>query len=47
MAGGIAAFGFGLSCPKDLGPYVALWYPLPIIAAGALGMLAGRRALKW
>ncbi|MGL5734715.1 MAG: NrsF family protein [Beijerinckiaceae bacterium] len=46
-AGAIAAFGFGLSCPMDLGPYVVLWYSLAIIAAGALGMLAGRRALAW
>ncbi len=46
-AGGIAAFGYGLSCPMDLGPYVALWYPLAIAAAGALGMLAGRRTLAW
>ena len=46
-AGGIAAFGYGLSCPMDLGPYVALWYPLAIAAAGALGMMAGRRALAW
>ncbi len=46
-AGGIAAFGYGLSCPMDLGPYVALWYPLAIAAAGALGMMTGRRALAW
>ncbi len=47
VAGGIAAFGFGLSCPMDLGPYVALWYPLAITIACALGMVAGRRALAW
>ncbi len=46
-ASGIAAFGYGLSCPMDLGPYVALWYPLAIAAAGALGMMMGRRALAW
>ncbi len=46
-AGGIAAFGYGLSCPMDLGPYVALWYPLAIAAAGASGMMMGRRALTW
>ncbi len=47
VAGGIAAFGFGLSCPMDLGPYVAFWYPLAITIACALGMLAGRLALTW
>lgn len=46
-SGGIAAFGFGLSCPMDLGPSVALWYPLAITTAGALGMLVSRRALGW
>ncbi len=46
-AGGIAAFGYGLSCPMDLGPYVAFWYVLSISAVGVMGMLAGRRALAW
>ncbi len=46
-AGGFAAFAFGLSCPMDLGPYVALWYSLAIAMTGALGFVVGRRALNW
>jgi hypothetical protein len=46
-AGGIAAFGFGLSCPMDIGPYVAVWYPLAVALCGLLGALAARRALAW
>ena len=46
-AGGIAAFGFGLSCPMDFGAHVALWYPLAIACAGGIGLLSGRRVLAW
>jgi len=47
VAGGIAAFGFGLYCPADLGPYVALWYPVAIVACGVGGALVGRWVLAW
>jgi hypothetical protein len=28
-------------------PFVALWYTLPVLAAGLIGALIGRFALRW
>ncbi|WP_420470993.1 NrsF family protein [Brevundimonas sp. FT23042] len=47
-AGGIAATAYGvLHCPEATAAFVATWYTLGIAAAGAVGALAGRFALRW
>ncbi len=46
-AGALAAFVYGFSCNESAMPFVALWYTLPVLLAGALGALAGRFTLRW
>lgn len=47
-AGGIAATAYGvLHCPEATAAFVATWYTLGIVAAGAVGALAGRSGLRW
>ena len=44
MAGLVAALALGYHCPCE--PlHVALWHGLPVVVAGVLGMLVGRRVL--
>ena len=46
-AGGLAAFVYGFSCNESAMPFVAVWYTLPVLLAGALGALVGRLTLRW
>ena len=46
-AGGLAAFVYAFSCSESAMPFVALWYTLPVLAAGLVGALVGRFALRW
>jgi hypothetical protein len=46
-AGGLAAFVYAFSCDESAMPFVALWYTLPVVAAGVMGAGIGRFALRW
>ncbi|MEW5688160.1 MAG: DUF1109 domain-containing protein [Pseudomonadota bacterium] len=46
-AGGFGAAAYALSCPEAAGPFVAVWYSLGMVAAGAVGALIGPLALRW
>ncbi|QYC10489.1 NrsF family protein [Brevundimonas nasdae] len=46
--GGIAATVYGLlHCPEASAAFVATWYTLGVAAAGAIGAVIGRVALRW
>ncbi|TPW04041.1 MAG: hypothetical protein FD125_1329 [bacterium] len=46
--GGIAATAYGmLHCPESTAAFVATWYTLGVAAAGLIGAVAGRFALRW
>lgn len=46
--GGIAATAYGiLHCPESTAAFVATWYTLGVVAAGLMGAVAGRFALRW
>lgn len=52
FVGGLVASGFGvpifaLSCPETSPAYIAVWYGVAILAAGALGAMAAPRLLRW
>ena len=47
-SGGIAATAYGiLPCPESTVAFVATWYTLGVAAAGLIGAVAGRFALRW
>lgn len=46
-AGGFGAFVYAFSCNESAMPFVAVWYTLPVLVAGAVGALAGRFVLRW
>lgn len=47
-AGAMAATAYGvLHCPESTAAFVATWYTLGIAAAGLIGAVAGRFALRW
>lgn len=48
MTGAVAATAYGLlHCPEATVAFVATWYTLGVAAAGAIGALIGRFALRW
>lgn len=47
LAGSIGAIGYSLSCPEASPAFVALWYTLGIVLAGAVGAALGPRVLRW
>ena len=47
MAGGLGAFVYAFSCNESAMPFVAVWYTLPVLVAGAVGAAVGRFALRW
>jgi hypothetical protein len=47
LSGALGAGAYALACKNDAGLFVALWYPLAILAMAALGGAIGRRALAW
>lgn len=47
-AGAMGATAYGLlHCPESTAAFVATWYTLGIAAAGLIGAVAGRFALRW
>jgi hypothetical protein len=46
-SGGLAAFVYAFSCNESGMPFVAVWYTLPVLAAGLAGASIGRFALRW
>jgi hypothetical protein len=46
-AGGAGAAIYALHCPESGAPFVAIWYTLGMVLAGALGGLLGPRLLRW
>lgn len=47
LAGAIGAGAYALACTELALPFVAAWYTLGILMAGALGALLGPRVLRW
>jgi hypothetical protein len=47
LSGTLGAGAYALACRSDAGLFVALWYPLAILAMAALGAAIGRRVLAW
>jgi hypothetical protein len=47
FAGAVGATGYALACTEVSMAFVATWYSLGILVAGALGALAGPRLLRW
>lgn len=47
VAGGVAASAYGLYCPEATVSFMASWYTLGILAAGAFGAVVGRYLLRW
>jgi hypothetical protein len=46
-SGALAAFVYAFSCNESAMPFVAACYTLPVLAAGLVGALVGRYALRW
>jgi hypothetical protein len=46
-AGGLAATLYGVYCIESTAAFVAAWYTLGILAAGAIGAVIGRFWLRW
>ncbi len=46
-AGGAGAAAYALHCDEMTAPFLAVWYTLGILGAGAIGALVGPRALRW
>lgn len=47
LAGGLGAAAYAADCPDDSPLFVMTWYPVGILALGALGAYAGSRVLRW
>ncbi len=47
LAGSAGATVYGLHCQESAALFTAVWYTLGVAAAGAVGALAGRFALRW
>ena len=47
LAGGLGAAAYAANCPDDSPLFVMTWYPVGILALGAIGALAGSRVLRW
>ena len=46
-AGGAGAGAYALHCTESTAAFLAIWYTLGVLAAGALGALLGPRMLRW
>ena len=47
LAGAVGAFGYAFACEEASPAFVAAWYTLGMLMAGALGALLGPRVLRW
>jgi hypothetical protein len=46
-AGAVGAAVYALACDETAPAFLATWYSLGIVMAGAIGALAGKRLLRW
>jgi hypothetical protein len=46
-AGGLGAAIYAFACDETSAPFLAIWYTLGMVLAGALGAAAGSRLLRW
>lgn len=47
VTGALAATAYGLHCAESTAAFVATWYTLGVAAAGLIGAVIGRFALRW
>ena len=47
MAGGTGAWVYSFACDEAGMMFLALWYTLGIVIAGAFGAVLGRFLLRW
>ena len=47
LSGAVAAFIYSFHCDEVAIPFLAIWYTLGIVAAGLIGAVVGRPALRW
>ena len=47
LSGAVGAAVYAFACPETSAAFMISWYSLGIVAAGALGALAGPRLLRW
>jgi hypothetical protein len=47
LAGAAGAWVYAFHCDESAAPFMAIWYTLGIAAAGLLGAVVGRWALRW
>jgi hypothetical protein len=47
LAGALGTFVYAFHCFESAAPFIAIWYTLGMAAAGMLGGLLGRWALRW
>jgi hypothetical protein len=47
LAGSVGAFSYALSCPEASAAFVAVWYSLGVVVAGAAGSILGPHVLRW
>jgi hypothetical protein len=47
LAGAAGAWIYAFHCTESAAPFVALWYTLGILGAGAMGAILGRWVLRW
>lgn len=47
LAGGLGAATYALACVEGAAAFVAVWYTLGMVMAGALGAILGPRVLRW
>lgn len=47
LAGATSAFVYGFHCNENAAPFIAIFYTLGIAAAGVVGAIFGRFALRW
>jgi hypothetical protein len=46
-SGGLAIIGYGLHCPDDTAPFLAVWYSLAVAIVTTFTTLAAPRWLRW
>jgi hypothetical protein len=46
-SGAVAAALYALHCPEQAPAFIATWYGLGVLGAGAIGALSGRWLLRW
>lgn len=47
VSGAVGATAYGLACTEHTAAFLAVWYTIGVLAAGAVGALLGPRLLRW